>query len=66
MGNTNGKYKVACWEDMKCSYCSTKLGIDKPLVRVYSYCKLNRLVLCGECLWSKKHRYNLNPLYINN
>ena len=40
-----------------CLYCGAGMSLKTPLVRIYSYCKLNQRMLCLRCLQDKKYRW---------
>jgi len=40
-----------------CLYCGAVRSLNTPLVKIYSYCKLDQRMLCLRCLNDKSYRW---------
>lgn len=62
MGQQNSKSESDKRRQMACHYCYHKIDMNEPLVKVYSYDKLDGLIMCRKCLFSPTRRGNLEIL----
>lgn len=65
MGQQPSKSEADLRRQMTCHYCYQQLGLNQPLVKVYSYNKLDGLIMCRKCLFSPTRRDNLEKLQMD-
>jgi hypothetical protein len=52
-------------KQMNCEYCYQGITKNEPLLKIYSFCKLNNKIMCRHCLTDKERRINFACLHNN-